>query len=117
VHETGQFGLIRFAKPTPGQRAAIQRRIVRKAWWKYKEVELSVTDHWKDPERGDPEFYGSLLEPAIRRHNEYGDRMKDLGKLDRNALALLFREAPALMEFRFEVEALRQDYLAAKLVR
>jgi hypothetical protein len=117
VHETGRFGLVHFAPPTAEQRAAIQRSLIRKAWLRYRDKERAVSDFWKDRERGDPGFYTAALEPVIKRHNVVGDRLKDLEKLDAAALGTVYREVPGLMEFEYEAQGLRREFLTGNLAK
>jgi hypothetical protein len=117
VHELGQFGLVRWGRPAPDQQALLQRNVITKAWRKYRAAERAATDYWKDPERGDPEFYSATLVPEIEALNQNATPVKELATLKADAVAALWQQVPTMMEFGFRTEALRRHYLMKRLMQ
>jgi len=117
VHEIGRWGLVEWEKPTPAQRQAIQAGIVRRAWGRYVKARTALSEHWQDPEVGDPAFYKEALAPEIQRLDKYGTVLVGPGELTAAQVARLLTEAvPHWMEFGYAVSELRADALRKRLL-
>lgn len=115
VHEPGRWGLIDWTPPTPDQRLAIQRHIVKRAWWKYQAVRTEASAFWQGS-RGDTNFYQRILAPAIQEQDQFGEQMKDVDQWDHTRVEAIFKkQVPEWMEFRYRLDELRTGYLAGKL--
>lgn len=100
VHETGNFGIVRFERPTVTQRKAIEDRILQYAWYKFQAISDQQKEYWSDPHIGDSEFYEKVLAPEIERLTTAGQRPENL---------------KTLMEFDYKVSELRTRYLEQKI--
>lgn len=96
VHETGRFGQVRFEKPNGDQRAAMEKRLLQYAWYKFQADSDQLKEYWSDEHIGDPKFYESVLAPEIARLNAAGEVMGNLRDL---------------MEFDYRCQALRTNHL------
>jgi hypothetical protein len=113
VHDTGNFGLVHFKKPSIDQRLEIKKRILRSAWSAFRAEAKKATAYWSDDEVGDLTFYNQLLRPAIDQHTALGE---SLGKpASWNAETVKKSEAAIgdWMEFKHVIAELRSDYLLA----
>jgi len=116
VHEIGRWGLVEWEKPSPDQAAAIKTNIIKRAWSKYRKTRDFLSTHWNDEILGDPEFHDAVLRPAIERWDRCGDKITNLISSDRETVTALWQDVPGLMEFKYEVETLRREYLADALL-
>lgn len=117
VHEIGQWGSVEWEKPSPAEALTIRKNVIRKAWGKYRKNRDALTTHWKDNMLGDPKFYSELMEPAIKRLDKYGEKLKDPAKMTPEDVNMLSKEAvPDWMEFNYLVSELRSKYLENKLI-
>jgi hypothetical protein len=114
VHDTGNFGLLHFEKPTAAQQTAIEKRMLRVAWFKFLATSKAAATFWSDEKIGDPEFYNGVLKPVI---DEYAALGESLGKPDAWNAATLSKAAAVRddwMEFDYKVSELREEYLLKK---
>ena len=114
VHDTGHFGLIHFQPPTASQRAEIEKRILRTAWFRFRAVARRHTAFWSDEELGDLVFYNGVLKPVIDQYTALGESM---GKPDGWSADTVKKGQAILgnwMEFRYKVAELRNEYLMNK---
>ncbi len=99
VHETGRFGLVRFEKPTPQQRQAMEEGLLQYGRYRFHAVSDQLREYWSDAYIGDPEFCEAVLLPEIERLGAGGDKIGNLKDL---------------MEFDYKVNALRTHHLQQK---
>ena len=117
VHNRSSWGDIVFGGMTEKARREIKRRLVCKAYAKYKlESNYGARGdivHWKDPELGDPAFFNAALAPLV-------DRLDRLGKLvskdmtDADVDQLFDQAVPDWMEFKYRAAELRTAWLSDK---
>jgi len=112
VHETGQFGIVRFEKPAPAQREALQRRLLQYAWFKFQALSDQLREFWSDPFIGDPQFYEKSLAPEIARLTAAGEQWAgDPAKLTPGQIKEAMPRLKDWMEFDYKTADLRRDYL------
>lgn len=111
VHDTGDFGLMRFAKPTGAQKAAMERRLLRVAWFKYLAVSKDAAAVWSDVKMGDPKFYDDVLKPVIEKNNTLGEGLGKPETWSGETVTKAAGNIPEWMEFRYTVSDLRSRYL------
>ena len=114
VHDTGNFGLVRFQPPAASQSLAIETRLLRAAWFRFKAVAKKTATFWSDEELGDLDFYNGTLKPVIDQYTALG---KSLGEPDGWDAATVRKGQSILsdwMEFQYKVAELRTEYLTAK---
>jgi hypothetical protein len=114
VHDTGNFGLLHFEAPKAEQKLAMQKRVLRAAWFKYLATSKAATTYWSDAKIGDREFYDGILKPVIEEYSSLG---QSLGKPDDWNAATLQKAAAVhddWMEFEYKVSELRREYLLSK---
>jgi len=117
VHEMGKWGTIKWQAPSEEQLLKIKGNIVRRAWIKYKELRDEATWHWQKSNIGDVRFYDEFLLPEIKRLDQYGEMLKEPGKLSSQDIEELCKNAvPDWMEFKYLVSELRTKYLEAQLL-
>lgn len=109
VHELSRFGKVSFPdieKHLP----AIHRWIVLRAWAQYQVAAKNAALVWQDPEKGDPKFFETVVQPEIQRLNELGKLVSvEMSAADSEKL---FRETvPTWMEFNYWVEEQRTRFL------
>ena len=94
---------------------AIKRRIVKKAYDKYKTQKTGkkngVIDFWEDPELGDPAFYNACLRKMIGELDDYGKLVKPGMTYDEVEM-LYERAVPKWMEIEYVIADLRSKYLS-----
>lgn len=115
VHETGNFGLVRFQPAPPEVKTAAERRLLRYAWFKFLAEARTQTAFWSDPKLGDLNFYDEVLKPEVETLTKAGEV---LGDPDQWNAETLKQGAPLLndwMEFKYKVSELRSAYLLNKL--
>lgn len=115
VHDTGNFGLLHFEKPSAAQKIAIEKRQLRAAWFKFLATSKAATNFWSDDKIGDPNFYDKVLKPEVEKNTALGE---SLGKPDDWNAATLQKVGIARddwMEFDYKISEMRTDYLRDKL--
>jgi hypothetical protein len=115
VHDTGNFGLVHFQKPSPEVVAAIEKKILRAGWYSFVRTAAKETAHWSDAQVGDIAFYNAVLKPEIDAQSDFGKALGDPAKWD---AAILEKAKPRLgdwMEFKYKVSELRSAYLFNKV--
>lgn len=114
VHDTGNFGFLHFQSPTAAQKTAMEKRMLRVAWFKYLATAKAAATFWDDEKLGDQEFSNSVLKPVIDEYTAQGEALGTPN--DWNAATL--HKAAALrddwMEFSYKISELRADYLRDK---
>jgi hypothetical protein len=115
VHDTGNFGLVRFEKPLPAVREAIEKRVVRSAWGRFQRSAARQTAVWSDAKVGDPEFSNGVLKPAIEQETAFGAALgKPEASWDAVAVKRGWARLQDWMEFDYKVAELRTDFLMDK---
>lgn len=114
VHETGNFGLVHFLPPTAPQRLAIQKRLLRVAWFTFLAESKAQTAFWSDPKLGDLEFYEQVLKPAVETLTSAGEALGDPDGWTAESVANGQELLADWMEFPYEVGQLRADFLTDK---
>lgn len=115
VHDTGNFGLVRFDKPSAEVATAIRKRILHDAWFTFQRTAAQAARHWQDPEVGDPTFYEKALQPAIDRYQAAGQALGDPKTWNEATVRDSAPLAKDLMEFSYEIQTLRAQYLMNNL--
>lgn len=114
VHELSRFGKVSFPdieKELP----AIHRWIVLRALAQFQQAAPNATLVWKDPEKGDPKFFETVVQPEIQRLTELGKLVNV--NMPADVSEKLFRETvPAWMEFNYWVQEQRTHYLTDQLM-
>lgn len=114
VHETGQFGILKLAKPTAEQRLKIERRLARFAWFHFQARSKEAAKFWSDEKLGDLEFYEQKLKPLIEEYTKLGESLGSPDDWDAAALAKIKPVEKDWLEFHYKVENLRKDWLVQK---
>lgn len=114
VHDTGNFGLVEFQKPTPDQKLALQTRALRTAWFTFLATAGRAAGTWQDEQTGDPTFYADRLKPEIERLTQVGEALGSPDQWGKAAVDTAWAMVPVWMEFDYGVQALRTDYLLQK---
>ncbi|MBE2203436.1 MAG: hypothetical protein IAE94_03710 [Chthoniobacterales bacterium] len=114
VHETGQFGLLRFAKPTEEQRLNIERRLARYAWFNFLAKAKAATHFWSDEKVGDPDFYNSVLKSLIAGNTTLGESLGNPDDWTAESLKKIQPVQKDWLEFDYKVSDLRGKYLVQK---
>ena len=117
VHDTGNFGLVRFQAPTASQRLEMRKRILRVAWFKFRAAARRAAAFWSDEELGDLEFYNGSLKPVIDRYTALGESMGPADGWDAETVAKGREVLGDWMEFAYKVAELRTEYLLNKRFR
>lgn len=111
VHETARWGYVKWEAPTPAQLMAIEKHLIKKAWWRYQATKSALSDYWQSS-RGDAKFYSEALEPLFKRYDEYNDKIIDVDKWDAKVINNVFMKmVPQWMEINYEAAGLRTQYL------
>lgn len=114
VHDTGNFGLVRFEAPPPEVRRKIERRLLRHAWFKFLAESRDQAAFWSDEKLGDAAFFETVLQPEIARNTEAGAALGDPDAWSDAAVQSGWKHLGDWMEFRYLVADLRNDYLVNK---
>ena len=117
VHEAGRWGLINWEALNTSERMAFKKSIITKAWIKYQRSARQLTRKWGNESYGNPEFYQSAVKPLIDRYDQYSKTIKKLDALDTAELEKIYNLVPVWMEFKYEVDELRKNYLENKLLK
>ena len=115
VHDTGNFGLIRFEKPSPAVAEKIRKDMLRTAWFKFKREARKAASLWNDPEMGDPDFFRKNLKPLIDRYEAAGAEMGNPDAWTSGTVERFWPNLKDWMEFKYTVSALRTEYLKSKM--
>ena len=118
VWQIGNWGRLVFEGLTPDVRHAIRKIIITKALARYQAEReprrggrIAI---WQDAELGDPAFYAAKVAPLVETLDGYAALVTP--GMDGTTIDRLYREAvPLWYDFRYAVDALRADYLAASL--
>lgn len=111
VHDTGNFGLVKFAKPPAEVAQAIEKRMLRAAWFRFLAESKKAAHFWEDERIGDPDFYSAALKPLIDEYQAFGESLGAPGAWDAAALRQGQTMLPDWMEFRYKLAELRSSYL------
>jgi len=114
VHDTGNFGLVRFQPPTVSQRVGIEKRMLRAAWFKFRSAATAATTFWSDEEVGDLDFYGATLKPVIDQYTALGESLGEPDDWDADTVKTGRAIVGDWMEFPYKVAELRREYLMDK---
>ncbi len=117
VHETGKFGKLNFQKPSQEQKLAIERRLLKTAWFKFQATANTLREYvsWDDAEVGDPEFYKKVLAPEIERLTAMGNSWGEPEQWTAEQVKQGMAHLKDFMEFDYKVSSLREHYLKQKL--
>lgn len=111
VHDTGNFGLVKFEKPDQKVVDAIRMKMLQTAWAKFQTTAEQATKTWNDEKAGDRDFFTTKLQPEIDTYMAFG---KNLGDPKAWNADTVVKAQPILkdwMEFGYGVAALRTAYL------
>jgi len=114
VHDTGNFGLVRFRPPTAIQRVQIEKRILRTAWFKFRAATRTAAAVWSDEEVGDLDFHNGTLKPVIDQYTALGEAMGEPDDWDADTVKKGRAIVGDWMEFPYKVAELRTEYLMNK---
>lgn len=115
VHDTGNFGLLRFEKPGAAQKTAIEKRQLRAAWFKFLASSKAATNFWSDERLGDLDFYNKVLLPETQKNTALGESLGNPDDWDAATLQKAGTARDDWMEFDYKVSELRAVYLRDKL--
>jgi len=111
VHDTGNFGLVRFEKPNGETRKNIRKHIARRAWAKFNLEAKKATAFWSDEAVGDLDFYNQKLKPVIEKHQALYKSLGPRENWDGAALDKVEAASGDWMEFGYQVSELRSEFL------
>lgn len=114
VHETGQFGTLKLAKPTAEQRQKMEKRLARYAWFNFLAKAKAATNFWSDEKVGDPDFYRTQLESLITSYKQLGESLGSPDNWDAASLGKIQPVEKDWLEFDYKVSELRRNYLLQK---
>lgn len=114
VHETGKFGTLKLAKPTAEQRAKLEKRLARYAWFHFLAQAGEATRFWSDEKVGDVTFYEQKLKPLIEEYTKLGESLGSPDDWNAAALEKIKPVEKDWLEFHYKVAALREEYLVQK---
>lgn len=114
VHDTGNFGLVRFQAPTPDQKVALEKRLLRTAWFKYLSDAKKATTAWSDDKVGDPVFYEAKLKPLIEQYTALGNGLGHPDDWNSESVKQVAAVQKNWLEFPYHVSELRAEYLLQK---
>lgn len=117
VHDTGNFGLVRFPKPTPAVREAVERRVLRAAWGRFRREAAKQASLWNDAKVGDPEFFEAALKPVVERETAFAKELGDPDAWDAATVKKGWSHLRDWMEFGYVVSDLRREHLLARRFR
>ncbi|CAN5392515.1 hypothetical protein BH09VER1_BH09VER1_08130 [soil metagenome] len=114
VHDTGNFGLVHFQKPTAEQKTALEKRLLRIAWFTYLAKAKALTAYWSDDRQGDPKFYETALKPVVDKFDSAGAALGDPETWTAESVEKSQGLIGDWMEFNYKVGELRDQYLVDK---
>jgi hypothetical protein len=114
VHDTGNFGLLHFEKPTASQETAIETRLLRAAWFKFRATSNAAATFWSDDKLGDLDFYNSVLKPVIDQNTALGQALGQPDEWNAETLKKAAAARDDWMEFDYKISELRDEYLLKK---
>ena len=120
VHNFSRWGTLAIDL-TPGRLAEIRRGILlrtAKGGWRLRpfpyNVKIDYFDHWADPAVGDPAFFEECLKPLQDELAGYARRIKP-DMTDEEVNEIYEKALVRMKGLKYEIDALRRDYLARKL--
>ena len=114
VHDTGNFGLIRFQAVTISQKTEMEKKILRTAWFKFQAVAKKAAAFWSDEKIGDLDFYNGTLKPVIDQYTALGESMGPPDKWNADTVRKGQTALGDWMEFTYKIAELRTEYLMSK---
>jgi len=115
VHDTGNFGLIKFQKPPDSVVTAIRKKIIRKAWFDFLASSKKEKTKWSDPKMGDPAFYEKRLEPIIKKLTAFGENLGSPDSWSPETVKKAWGHVDDWIEFKYVVSDARGEYLLNKM--
>lgn len=112
VHESSSWGHLVFNLKAE-EVTAIRKRLVLgtyKNWKGTKSGEVDIFDRWADPVLGDPDFYAARLKPLEDELAAYAKRVKP-EMTDADVNDVFVHALPRWMGLKYEIDALRRDWL------
>lgn len=120
IHAASAWGNLRFSL-TEKQLNEIRREMIYRTYRAYKQVprdpgvKENLFSCWADAEIGDPAFYETCLKPLEEELDGYAKRVKP-GMSDEEVADLFVHALPRWKGLPHEVDKLRREYLAERLV-
>lgn len=114
VHELSRFGKVSFLGITKAL-PAIHRWIALRAFAKYKKSAEKAKIVWNDPDKGDPQFFETVLLPEMNRLEELG-KLVSTGMSEKDSERLFQEAVPAWMEFDYWIAERRTRFLTDQLM-
>lgn len=111
VHQVGRFNILDFQAPTPEQRTAIQKHVIRKAWASFEETAAQLRATWLNGDADDAQFFDSRLQPAIAEGEANGAQVANLDALSAAEVDALYAYVDDWFELRYDAEDARKAYL------
>ena len=111
VHDTGNFGLVKFQRPDAAVREAIEKKILRTAWFKFQHTAKKCSTYWSDEKVGDPQFSTDILEPVIDEYTALGEALGSPESWDAETVEKARPMLDDWMEFKYKTSELRAAYL------
>jgi len=115
VHDTGNFGHVRFVPPSESQKEEIEKGILRVAWFQFQATARKATTLWSDEEVGDIDFYNESLKPLIERHMTLGESLGDPDDWNAETVEKCSDVIEDWMEFKYVISELRSMFLMDKM--
>ena len=116
VHDSGNFGLVKFERPGAAVSAAIKKKMLRTAWFKFQRTAAKNSAYWSDEKLGDLPFYDHILKPVIDAYTALGESLGSPDSWDAGAVEKARLMLGDWMEFSYKTSELRADYLRQHLV-
>ncbi|MCM8539118.1 MAG: hypothetical protein NE328_02515 [Lentisphaeraceae bacterium] len=114
VHDTGNFGLIKFQESPAQVSFAIQQNMLKSSWYKYKEFVEEANKKWNDEKVGDLDFYNQSLKPVIDKYNHIAEEIGSPTNWTESQINNSLKYLKEWMEFDYKVQELRAEYLRDK---
>lgn len=113
VHELGRMGELVWSRIPPELREKARKHLTDQAAAKFESDRKRLSENWNDPELGDPVFFRTSLEPALKKLADSLQAFRS-GKLSEES----FRKEilPDLMNCDLLTQELRVDYLKKTLL-
>lgn len=117
VHDTGNFGLIKFKKPSVSVITAIRKKIIRKAWFSFLASAKKEKAFWSDKEMGDIDFYEKRVKPVIDENTKFGKSLGSPESWNAETVEKAWPRVQEWMEFNYVVSDLRKKALSDKIFK